>query len=588
MNVPTVQNVQQPPFMMVPISMMMAPPMSGAAAAGAGAGANANAYPPPLEFRSNYYMNQYGYYPVQAQPQPQVYYPQVYMQRQPFALVDATTTPLVGPLFPDTATAPVGGRQAADSSSSSSLAAYLKSIEAKTLMPPQSLASAPSLATIANPMGPFGSFNPFPKFVGSVGSAGIGSTRSPANRASPLTSPLTSPLNSPAGIVVLETPSSSSSTRKIPEPIKIPTQNEQNDLELLKKLDRYAYTPLSPITPSLSPLPTMPLGPPLSSTIVKKYKIDSRNATGPQSVVNFKIPTVASDQLAPEPSEIFQFGQFGRPQNIQRFMQVVTTIQNEQNRDKYLHPSQINSLRTQYSKEHDNASIKNHLSALKKQYPYEQEKFLEVVFAKNLKSEFNKALNLKTLQQQKNRTHSIYSALVETSQAFKISPLTTLNLWSKYSLLPNIAELMPLYNELRINVFPNTIPLLKFETKVQQWFVDHGVKIFTENDIKRQGISPTPDLLFTNENIVFVNDVQVKWVDAKAFYGSDIDWVVSTIDEQYKKYRRHFGYGVFVFSLGYSTKLLNKIRELNPADKDSIVFLDYPTMRLYSNNNGKG
>lgn len=95
-------------------------------------------------------------------------------------------------------------------------------------------------------------------------------------------------------------------------------------------------------------------------------------------------------------------------------------------------------------------------------------------------------------------------------------------------------------------------------------------EILAQEQIKLYG-KPinTPDFLI--DGTLKINDKEIKWIDAKNFYGSDIKFVKSKINEQTQKYIKTFGNGCIIFKLGFNDSYLN-----NP----NILFLSWNSFKI--------
>jgi hypothetical protein len=69
----------------------------------------------------------------------------------------------------------------------------------------------------------------------------------------------------------------------------------------------------------------------------------------------------------------------------------------------------------------------------------------------------------------------------------------------------------------------------------------------------------TPDFLL--ESTLMFDNMEIKWIDAKNFYGANIKFVYEKIKDQTKKYINNYGNGLIIFSHGYSDSLQNKFDE---------------------------
>ena len=55
--------------------------------------------------------------------------------------------------------------------------------------------------------------------------------------------------------------------------------------------------------------------------------------------------------------------------------------------------------------------------------------------------------------------------------------------------------------------------------------------------------------------------MEIKWIDAKNFYGANVKFVYEKIKDQTKKYINNYGNGLIIFSHGYSDNLQKKLSE---------------------------
>ena len=76
----------------------------------------------------------------------------------------------------------------------------------------------------------------------------------------------------------------------------------------------------------------------------------------------------------------------------------------------------------------------------------------------------------------------------------------------------------------------------------------------------------TPDFLITSEFII--NNKKINWIDAKNFYGSNIEFIISKIKKQIKKYLESYGSGCLIFNYGFNSNLLFQ----------DVIILDYESL----------
>ena len=115
---------------------------------------------------------------------------------------------------------------------------------------------------------------------------------------------------------------------------------------------------------------------------------------------------------------------------------------------------------------------------------------------------------------------------------------------------------------------------IKFEKLIEEFLIKNKVDYKTqdqlteEQKIKYGKAINTPDFLITSELII--NSKKVNWIDAKNFYGSNIDFIVSKIKKQIKKYLDTYGSGCIIFNHGFNSKL--GFNDVLILDYDSIIY----------------
>jgi len=116
----------------------------------------------------------------------------------------------------------------------------------------------------------------------------------------------------------------------------------------------------------------------------------------------------------------------------------------------------------------------------------------------------------------------------------------------------------------------------KFELNIKKILDKHDIKYKTQNElsdeqIKKSGIALiTPDFLILSD--FYINGKKINWIDAKNFFGSNIQYIVQKIKSQTKKYINKWGYGSIIFNLGFSSKL--KFNNILLIDYESFKNLD--------------
>ncbi|MDP6870192.1 MAG: TPD domain-containing protein [Candidatus Poseidoniaceae archaeon] len=98
-----------------------------------------------------------------------------------------------------------------------------------------------------------------------------------------------------------------------------------------------------------------------------------------------------------------------------------------------------------------------------------------------------------------------------------------------------------------------------FEEILADWFEEQGVRLRRQPEmVKEQMIEHgrpvnTPDLLFMDH--VKINGKSVSWIDAKHFYGADVDFQRKKIMKQTARYVDSWGQGALVFRHGFCSNI---------------------------------
>ncbi len=98
-----------------------------------------------------------------------------------------------------------------------------------------------------------------------------------------------------------------------------------------------------------------------------------------------------------------------------------------------------------------------------------------------------------------------------------------------------------------------------FEEVLADWFESRGVKIRRQNEmvseqrLKHGRPINTPDILFLDH--VEINGQPVAWIDAKHFYGADVQFQRKKMAKQMSRYIEEWGSGAVVYRHGFSENL---------------------------------
>jgi hypothetical protein len=112
-----------------------------------------------------------------------------------------------------------------------------------------------------------------------------------------------------------------------------------------------------------------------------------------------------------------------------------------------------------------------------------------------------------------------------------------------------------------------------FEKHIEDILIKNSVDYKTQTQLTNEQVIKygkainTPDFLINSELII--NSKKINWIDAKNFYGCNINFMVSKINKQIKKYLDSYGPGCIIFNHGFNSKLsFNNVLLL---DYDSLV-----------------
>lgn len=101
----------------------------------------------------------------------------------------------------------------------------------------------------------------------------------------------------------------------------------------------------------------------------------------------------------------------------------------------------------------------------------------------------------------------------------------------------------------------------EFEKQIEEILIKNNIKFKTQEQLAQEQIKShgyafsTPDFMI--ESDLIINNYSIKWIDAKNFYGSDIDFVKSKINKQTQKYLNNYGSGSIIFNLGFNKNYCN-------------------------------
>ena len=113
-----------------------------------------------------------------------------------------------------------------------------------------------------------------------------------------------------------------------------------------------------------------------------------------------------------------------------------------------------------------------------------------------------------------------------------------------------------------------------FEKQIEQFLIKNSIDYKTQDQLTQEQIIKygkainTPDFLITSELII--NSKKVNWIDAKNFYGCNINFIITKINKQIQKYLENYGSGCIIFNHGFNSKI----------NFNNVLLLDYDSLSV--------
>jgi hypothetical protein len=164
--------------------------------------------------------------------------------------------------------------------------------------------------------------------------------------------------------------------------------------------------------------------------------------------------------------------------------------------------------------------------------------------------------------------------LLKTNSKIKVKKiLNNPKLLNSYDLKQyNIAKEYDVYA--LVNQDENLEKSLLFEKDIETILIKNNIEYRTQEELsveqkKSHGYAfCTPDFLIQTD--LKINNHPIKWIDAKNYYGSNIDFIKNNIKEQTAKYIKNYGMGCIVFKLGFNS---------NYSLNENILFLSWNSFK---------
>lgn len=118
----------------------------------------------------------------------------------------------------------------------------------------------------------------------------------------------------------------------------------------------------------------------------------------------------------------------------------------------------------------------------------------------------------------------------------------------------------------------------EFEYKIENILNKMEIKFKTQNELVGEQIKIygrpiiTPDFLIISN--LYINNIKINWIDAKNFYGANINFFIKKLKVQQNKYIDKYGSGCIIFSLGYNSDILK-----NQTNKNMLIYSSYKVFK---------
>lgn len=137
-----------------------------------------------------------------------------------------------------------------------------------------------------------------------------------------------------------------------------------------------------------------------------------------------------------------------------------------------------------------------------------------------------------------------------------------------------IASEADIYNQ--IEQSEQSYEAAEFEKKIEKILALNKIEFQTQEELTTEQVKlygkaiNTPDFLIKSKLII--NNHQINWIDAKNFYGSNIDFVKKKIAKQIIKYINTYGSGCIIFKYGFNSNLsFDKVLVMSIESIDKII-----------------
>lgn len=155
----------------------------------------------------------------------------------------------------------------------------------------------------------------------------------------------------------------------------------------------------------------------------------------------------------------------------------------------------------------------------------------------------------------------------------KLKELINNNLLNNYDKKQyEIAEQNDIYNNLDQTII--SIEAMRFEKSIETFLIKNNVDFLTQEQLTNEQITKynhaiiTPDFLIKSD--LYINNHQIRWIDAKNFYGANIDFIKTKIKKQIQKYIKSFGPGCIIFNHGLNSNI----------KFDNVILLNYQSFYI--------
>lgn len=149
------------------------------------------------------------------------------------------------------------------------------------------------------------------------------------------------------------------------------------------------------------------------------------------------------------------------------------------------------------------------------------------------------------------------------SKTLKLSPILLLKFIFKFKDNRNISEYDKDQYKTAKKYDVDQTEIIKasmyFEKYIQKFLDKNNIIYKTQETLTQEQVKEfgrpinTPDFLILSD--LYINSKKINWIDAKNYYGANINFIITNIEKQVQKYIDSYGFGCIIFKYGFNDNL---------------------------------